>query len=63
MSFLPSSFFFLLQCAITANPTPNPPHMSSSSAIIEEFRDIVGTTPGCKYREKKAVGKGSFATV
>jgi len=37
--------------------------MSSSSAIIEEFRDIVGTTAGCKYREKKAVGKGSFATV
>eukprot|EP00758_Cryptobia_borreli_P018487 Tbor_TRINITY_DN693_c0_g1::TRINITY_DN693_c0_g1_i1::g.1579::m.1579/K08857/NEK1_4_5; NIMA (never in mitosis gene a)-related kinase 1/4/5 len=30
---------------------------------MEDFRDIVGSDPSCKYKEKKAVGKGSFATV
>ena len=33
------------------------------TALLEEFRDIVGPDPNAKYQEKKAIGKGSFATV
>lgn len=39
------------------------PSSSSQPVIMEEFRDLVGQTPQHRYREKKAVGKGSFGTV
>eukprot|EP00744_Colponema_vietnamica_P000353 GILI01000620.1.p1 GENE.GILI01000620.1~~GILI01000620.1.p1 ORF type:complete len:396 (-),score=99.53 GILI01000620.1:415-1488(-) len=47
-----------------ATATSGQPTSSSSQPVImEEFRDICGQTPQHRYREKKAVGKGSFGTV
>lgn len=34
-----------------------------SASLLDEFRDIVGPDAGCKFQEKKAIGKGTFATV
>lgn len=33
------------------------------ATIMEEFQDLVGQDPAHKYKEKKAIGKGSFSTV